>query len=52
MKYDIVIPVAIVATIVLGLVNAFLHFMPYSAPPVLLMFTVAAIEVFDTLRNR
>lgn len=52
MKYDTLIPVTIVTTLVISVLNVFVHFMPYSAPPVLMMLTIAAAEVFDVVKNR
>lgn len=45
MKDNILIPVAIITTLLVGALNVFLHFMPYSAPTVLLMLFIGGYEM-------
>jgi hypothetical protein len=47
MSSYIYIFVAITLTLILSVVNIFLHFMPYSAPPVILMLGIALTLVIE-----
>lgn len=46
------IPVAIVSSLGLGILNVEYHFMPYSAPAVILVVFVGLCEVVAAFRKR